>query len=422
MYSLFLTQNPGFLGTIAKPFGWILSGIYEMLSVIHIENVAISIILFTIITKALMIPLTIKQQKFSKMSSIMQPELSKVQQKYKGKRDQDSMRKMQIEQQAIYQKYGANPTAGCLPLLISFPIMLAMYRVIQNVPAYVPAVKELYENVAEKVQTVDYINAIKEIATSVGVDVTKFKEYANGTLSTNHLIDVFAKFGTQHWDQLAQSLPSISGTIETLSNDIIHVNSLIGGLNIANAPGWGYPGIIIPILAVATQWIQGKLMNTNTQVDKSNPAAGAMGTMTTVMPIMSGFFCVMLPIGLGLYWVAGSLFGIVQQIFVNKYMDQVDVDQLVEKSKEKADRKRVKIKSLTGGKMEEVAKKQTRSIDTYESETTSTAKSTKDYAKVTTNKETKNSNYKRSEVSYKAGSISSNANVLKNRHHDKGEK
>ena len=165
MYSIYLTQSSGFLGTIAKPFGWIFNGIYEFLGLMHIENVAIAIILFTFIARALMIPLTIKQQKFSRMSAVMQPELAKIQAKYKGKKDQASMQQMQLEQQAVYQKYGSNPVAGCLPLLITLPIMLAMYRVIQNVPAYIEGVKQLYMPIAEQIHSIDgHVEVINNMA------------------------------------------------------------------------------------------------------------------------------------------------------------------------------------------------------------------------------------------------------------------
>ena len=416
MLSLYLTQSGGFLGTIAKPFGWILNGIYELLSIIGIHNVALCIILFTFIAKSLMIPLTIKQQKFSKMSSIMQPELAKVQAKYKGKKDEASMRKMQLEQQAIYEKYGSNPMAGCLPLLITLPIMLAMYKVIQNIPAYVGDVKQLYIPIAEAVSKISgHADVITEMTKGTANAV---KVSADGTMTVNHLIDVFAQFKTNQWEQLATNFPQISDIIHNYSKEIVSVNSLFMNLNISNVPGWKFPGLIIPILAVATQWLQTKMMQSNTPVDKDNPSAAAMNSMNTFMPFFSGFLCVMMPLGLGLYWVASSVFGIIQQFFVNKYMDRVDLDKLVEKSKQKADAKRAKMSGVTGNVLKEVAKTQTKNIEADVNTADSEGTSTKDYAKVSSTKELK----KNSEVSYKSGSIAQNANLLKNRYSDKGEK
>jgi YidC/Oxa1 family membrane protein insertase len=143
-----LTKTGGLLGPIAVILGWIMNAIYEFFHLFGIQNIALSIIIFTFIVRALMLPLTIKQQKFTKLSSRMNPELQKIQAKYKGKKDQDSLRKQQEETQALYEKFGANPTAGCLPILITLPIMFALYYVINNVPAYVDSVKDLYATVA----------------------------------------------------------------------------------------------------------------------------------------------------------------------------------------------------------------------------------------------------------------------------------
>lgn len=418
MLGLYLTQSGGFLGTIAKPFGWIFNGIYQLLDIIGIQNVAIAIILFTFIARSLMIPLTIKQQKFSRMSSIMQPELAKVQAKYKGKKDEESMRKMQLEQQAIYQKYGSSPTAGCLPLLITLPIMLAMYKVIQNVPAYVPAVKELYMPIATAINgTSGHAEIISEMAKAAGTTAT----VTDGTITVNHLIDVFSHFKTTQWTELAEQFPAVSDVINQSAQEIMRVNGLFMNLNISNPPGWKFPGIIIPILAVATQWLQSKMMQPKQQKDnKDNPSMAAMNSMTTFMPFFSGFLCVMMPLGLGIYWVASSVFGIIQQFFIDKYLDKVDVNVLVEKSKEKAEAKRAKASGVTGTTLKQVANTQTKNLEAGRSNvaTQSESKSARDYANMSSTKEID----RNGEVSDKAGSIARNANLLKNRYNDKGEK
>lgn len=136
MSGILLTQYSGiFIGPVAKILGYLMEGIFFVLDKIGIPNIGLSIILFTIIIYALMLPLTIKQQKFSKLSNKMQPELQAVQAKYKGKKDNDSMMAMQQETQAVYAKYGVSPTGSCLPLLFRMPILLALYRVIYAMPA-----------------------------------------------------------------------------------------------------------------------------------------------------------------------------------------------------------------------------------------------------------------------------------------------
>ncbi len=304
------------LAPISYILGLIMNALYEFLSFFGIANVGLVIILFTFITRGLMIPLTIKQQKYTKLSSKMNPEITKINAKYKGKRDPESMQKMQLETQAVYEKYGASPTAGCLPLLIQLPIMFALYAVIRNIPAYVNDIYKLYEGIANGIVDIPgHVEVLTKAATEVGVSTTKFTEIASGPMSINHIIDIISKFTSEQWGELAEHLPTIQNLIASKSGEIMHINSFIGGLNILDKPGFSFPGILIPVLAAGLQFLQTKLMTANTPTDKDNPMASSMSTMNTVMPLMSGIFCVMLPMGIGLYWVAGSAFAILQQTY-----------------------------------------------------------------------------------------------------------
>ena len=103
--------------------------IYSGLELIGITNIGLSIILFTLVVYLLMTPLQIKQQKFSKLNAVMQPEIQKIQKKYNGKKDQDSMMKQNEEISAVYQKYGVSPTGSCVQLLVQMPVLLALYQV-----------------------------------------------------------------------------------------------------------------------------------------------------------------------------------------------------------------------------------------------------------------------------------------------------
>ena len=155
MSILVLTQTGGILKPFAIILGFIMNYIYRFLQIFGINNVALTIILFTLVINVLMIPLTVKQQKFSKMSSLMNPELQKVQKKYQNRKDEKSMRMMQAETQAIYDKYGASPTGGCLPMVIQLPILFALYPVIQEVPRYVNGIKEIYMPVVNQIMATD---------------------------------------------------------------------------------------------------------------------------------------------------------------------------------------------------------------------------------------------------------------------------
>ena len=138
-----LTKAGSILGPIATLFGYIMDWLFKFTSSMGIMNIGLCIILFTIIVKLILFPMTISQQKSSKLMSMITPEVQAIQKKYKGKRDQDSMMKQNAEVSAVYEKYGASPTGGCLQVLIQFPIILALYRVIYNIPAYVPSVREM---------------------------------------------------------------------------------------------------------------------------------------------------------------------------------------------------------------------------------------------------------------------------------------
>ena len=140
------------------------------------------------------------------------------------------------------------------------------------------------------------------------------------------------------------------------------------GLSITNTPSWKSYSIIIPLLSMGLQFVQSKQLNvkTNTKDNVPNP----MSSMNVVMPIMSGFFCLMLPIGVGLYWIANSIISIVQQFFVNKHLDSMDLDELVEKSQEKANKKLYECLSLPEEpSIQELARKQTKSIESVSDKT-----------------------------------------------------
>lgn len=422
MNILFLTQVTGFL----KPFAWImgviLDAIYRFVGLFGIHNLALCIFLFTFVVKMLMLPLTIKQQKFTRLSSKMNPELTKIQEKYKGKKDEESMRRQQAETQEVYKKYGTSPMGGCLPLLITLPIMFALYRVIYAIPAYVKEVGNWYGTVADAIQT------LPQHAANIEQFIADNAIKVNSTLSTfaesspeyhNALIDILAKFSTGNWDALFQTaaFSGIANGCAAVVESIKSANNLFG-LNILDTPNFkNIWSLIIPVLAVVTQMIQGKLTTAqqpDTKKNSDNPMANSMQSMNTIMPIMSGVFCLMLPIGVGLYWIASALFTIFQTIFINKYLDHADIDAMIEKNVEKQNKKKEKLGVVYDNKMAEVAKASTKSYDT-EFDNTTYKKNNKRKSSVA------GSDYTRSTVSYSSKSIMANANLLAARNQVKPE-
>ena len=339
-----LTKAGSILGPIATVLGYVMDILFRFTSSFGVFNVGLCIILFTIVMKTLMIPLTIKQQKTTKLMSVMNPEIQAIQKKYKGKSDQESMQRQNVEIQAVYEKYGTSMTGGCLPLLIQMPILLALYRVIYNIPAYVPSVRVYFDNVVTPLMgQADYAQKLQEItniATACGGKLDKF-DFTNANL----LVDMLYKFSTAQWGELQTLFPAISDVIGQNAAVVERMNTFLG-LNMAEAPGW-VPSFawIIPILAAVSQWFSTKLMSGNqpsTSADAENPMAQSMKTMTTTMPLFSAFICITMPAGLGIYWIATSVVTIIQQLIVNAYMDKVNIDDMIAKNLEKVNKKRAK--------------------------------------------------------------------------------
>lgn len=339
-----LTKAGSILGPIATVLGYVMDILFRFTSSFGVFNVGLCIILFTIVMKTLMIPLTIKQQKTTKLMSVMNPEIQAIQKKYKGKSDQESMQRQNVEIQAVYEKYGTSMTGGCLPLLIQMPILLALYRVIYNIPAYVPSVRVYFDNVVTSLMgQADYAQKLQEItniATACGGKLDKF-DFTNA----NRLVDMLYKFSTSQWGELQALFPAISDVIGQNAAVVERMNTFLG-LNMAEAPGW-VPSFawIIPVLAAVSQWFSTKLMSGNqpsTSADAENPMAQSMKTMTTTMPLFSAFICITMPAGLGIYWIATSVVTIIQQLIVNAYMDKVNIDDMIAKNLEKVNKKRAK--------------------------------------------------------------------------------
>ena len=340
-----LTKAGSILGPIATVLGYIMDILFRFTDTFGIMNVGLCIILFTIVMKMLMLPLTIKQQKTTKLIAVISPEVQAIQRKYKGKTDTASQQKQNVEIQAVYDKYGTSMTSGCLPMLIQLPILFALYRVIYNIPAYVPSVRVYFDNVVTPLmQQPDYaslLSGITNLTSALGGTSIENYDFANA----NKLVDMLYKFTTAQWGELEALFPSISGVIAENAAVVEQMNSFLG-LNMAEAPGW-MPSFawIIPILSALTQWLSAKLMSgrqAQSASDSDNPMAQSMKTMNVTMPIFSAFICVTLPCGIGIYWIATSVVTILQQLAINSYMDKVDIDEMVKKNLEKANKKRAK--------------------------------------------------------------------------------
>ena len=363
-----LTKSGGFLGPIATVLGYVMSGIFALLVAINIPNIGLAIILFTIVIYMIMLPLTYRQQKFSRMTPLMNPELNAIRDKYKGKQDQASMQRMNEETQMVYAKYGVNPAGSCVQLAIQMLILFPLYRVIMNIPAYVPQVKEVFVELAGKLLTTTGAEKyLTEIAKSIqAMTITK-------SFTENTIIDTLYKFRPANWTGLAEQFPELSDIIAKTQKTIGGMNNFLG-LDIANTPMniikehatvWlVIAAVLVPVLAAATQWISVKLsMAGSTQPEGTDQMAGTMKTMNNVMPLMSAFFCLTLPVGMGIYWIMSAVVRTVQTWFINKRLEKVDMSELLKQNMEKNKKKMEKKGGVTATQISQNAAINTRNIE-----------------------------------------------------------
>ncbi|MFO7322255.1 MAG: YidC/Oxa1 family membrane protein insertase [Chloroflexota bacterium] len=234
---------------IINPFVTTLTFLYSILG----QNVVLAIVVFTVLVRLITYPLTIQQQRSTKAMQQLQPELKKLQEKYKNDRE-----KLAQEQMALYRQYGINPFGGCLPLFIQLPIMLGLYQAI-----------------------------------------------------------IFALAATPY------QLIELSGRLIIPGLDtLVPLQNTFLGLNLTQPPN---PANVIsfalPILVVVTTWLQFKMTMPSTPPSsdgKPNQGAAMTQSMSTIMPIMYGFFALQFSVGLSIYFIVSNILGIIQYALMGK--------------------------------------------------------------------------------------------------------
>lgn len=320
---------------IAQVLGYIFNLLFEALSFLHIGNVAIAIILFTIIVKLCMLPLSIKQQKLAKLNSVMSPEIKAINEKYKDKKnDQNAMMKMQEETKAVYEKYGVSQMGGCVQMLIQMPILLALYQVFRFIPLYITQLKNLF--------TAFLIDNGGIMSASGYTDTMKqFGENIDWS-NVNTAITEINKFSTENWEALRDAFPAFSDIIANSHASLEQMNTFLG-INMSQEPGFGLTlAFLIPVLSGLSQFISVKVAQGNTPVDDDNPMAASMRMTTYIFPLMSAFIAISVPAGLGLYWIATSVIQTIITVFINRYYDKLGAETIVKKNVEKRNKKRAK--------------------------------------------------------------------------------
>lgn len=355
-YFLATKNTTPIIGQISTLMGFIMDGIYRILNMVGIQNIGLCIIIFSIIIYLLMTPLQYKQQKFSKLSAVMNPEIQKIQKKYQGKKDQESMQRMQEETQAVYQKYGVSATGSCLQLLIQLPVLWALWQVIYKIPAYVSSVKILFTEAVDKIVAVaGYTDILQTFRTENNLARVQLI-LENDVATRDSVIDFLYSLSPTQWKSLS-SLSEFSGFSSVLDSTASRLSGMQNflGLNIAEQPIYyiqnmfkggaillGIIALMIPFLSWLTQILNIKLMPQQTPGDGQDAMNSSMKTMNTVMPLMSAVFCFTFPVGLGIYWISSAVVRSVQMVLINRHLEKINIDDLIRENTKKMEEKRAK--------------------------------------------------------------------------------
>lgn len=352
-----LTRYSGNLPLISPIFsfivnimGVIMDYIFRATSALGVQNIGLCIILFTIVTRILMFPLSYNQGKSSRLMGALQPEIKAVQKKYAGKQDQQSMMLQQAEIKTIYEKYGVSMTGGCSQLLIQMPIIFALYRVILNIPAYVASVKVPFQNIVDAIggeAAVDTVNSFAHSTEELSKIISQARISGDVIATPDNIIDFLYNLNPTQWDAFKNLFSSAADVISQNYTVIEDMNNFLG-LNLATSPAaYGLTSVkawIIPVLAGLSQFAATKLMTKSQSktMEGNDQMAQTMNTMNMMMPLMSVVFCFSFASGIGVYWIASSVLMGVQQYFLNKHFEKTDINELVKANIDKANKKRAR--------------------------------------------------------------------------------
>ncbi len=407
------------LGPISTLLGALFNFIYDVLDKIGLKVgiIGVSIILFTIVIRLILFPLIFKQNKSSKITNHIQPEINKITKKYRGRKDQQSMLMQQQEVRELQAKYGVSMTSGCLSSLLQLPIFFALYNVIQNIPSYVGKVFDLYKPIADRIAgNAPAMDALEEVTKG---STTPFK--ADGS-TIDTIVDALSTFKEGTWDKFIELVSSNVKLVDTINAQMDPINdayAFLFGINLSHVPGFALTAtLLIPIMSMVFQYLS---VHATPQQGSNDPqqeqTMKSMKMFMNIMPIMSFFVCINVPAGVGLYWAMGSLVSFFTSIGVNFYFKHCDMDKIVDKSKAKATKKaakrKAKGKKTFMERMQEAAGEQASQAPSPGRGKNVGNTSLKNYTSSTST----NSN-----TNYKPGSLASKANAMQRYNNNGGKK
>lgn len=311
-----IEKDPGFIvGPISKVLGVIINLVFKFVYAITTNHsLGLTIILFTVIVRLLLIPLNYKQQKSMYIMQKIQPEMKKIQDKYKGNKDPEVAKKMQVEMSKLYAKHNYNPIGGCLPLFIQLPIFVALYFIMKNSYLFVTNIGNLYTDIANQIlATPNYAEVLVPVVQplvpkGMQIDISQLPD----------MLKVINKLSPANWETIQAGLPSLD-----ISNLLAQKSSIeyFLGINLAETVGFSFPKVLLALLSGATTFLSSWIISRKTKSDDPNMKL-QQNIMNIVMPIMMTFFTISIPCGVAIYWIVGNIVQVIQQIFLSKYCEK----------------------------------------------------------------------------------------------------
>lgn len=307
---------------IVRPFGMLLMAIYNL-----VGSYGLAIIIFALLSKFILLPLTIHSKKSMRKMSALSQKQQALQKKYANNRV-----KLNEELQKMYEKEGVSPMSGCLPSFLPLPIMMGLYYAIEKPITFMMGITDkdfVMEGFPDSVQLL--INYVQNNGLA---DLSKFNEY----YVQIPLMETLNKLALPD-GSFPEAITSLSTEI---SQHLVPLNFDFFGFNLAQTPNIKEFGIIwlLPILSGATALLSSVVMQKMQQ--KSNPSAaqmqGSMKVMLYMMPLFSVYLGFILPAALAVYWITNNLFTMAQEVFLTWYMDKyhpIEVEDPKKKKKKK---------------------------------------------------------------------------------------
>ena len=354
-FTAMLSGGPGnIVGPIAGFMGIIFNAVFNAIySISPLGSLGIAIIVFTILTKIVLFPLSYNQYKSNYKLQSIQPGLNKIRDKYKGKTDQESMQRMNFELQEYQRENGVSLFGGCLPLLIQLPLLYGLFYVFRQPYNYIEVIGSLYDAITNNIMNIPVdlrVEAFREIALShnLSMDLAIVED-------VKQLVTVITQ---TEWTSIMGTIGSLSSNFTELLSQK-HTIEYFFGMNLISNPGLSFPGIIIPILSGFSTWFSTKLMTReSTSGDENDPTAKTMKSMNIVMPLIMGWMTISVPAALGVYWTVSNFCQIGVQAIMLKFFAKKDEkrkkeekDKLdAQKALEKENREKKKQQVSRGGK------------------------------------------------------------------------